>query len=134
MTLTATGCTATSHLGEVLLDRQGDGTASAGMVAAGVGDMTAGRLGASAAAGLALVGIFLAARALTRSAGGTGSAPRTSMILGLIAIVVGGLVVATSDGSVGTGNGLGGAIVAIVAGLIALALGGLARGRSRREA
>lgn len=134
MTLTATGFTATSHLWEMFLDRQADETTSVDMVAAGVSDMTAGRLGAIAAAALALIGIFLGGRALARSAGGTGSAPRTSMILGLIAIVLGGLVIATSDGSVGTGNGLGGAIVAIVTGLIALVLGGLARARSRREA
>ena len=134
MSLTATGFTATSHLWEMLLDRQADDTTSVDMVAAGVSDMSAGRLGAIAAAALALIGIFLGGRALARPAGSTGAAPRTSMILGLIAIALGGLVIATSDGGVGTGNGLGGAMVAVVTGLIALVLGGLARARSRRDA
>lgn len=118
----------------MFLDEQADETTSVHVVAAGVSDMTAGRLGAIAAAALALIGIFLAGRALARPAGDAGAAPRTSVILGLAAIVVGGLVAVTSDGSVGTGNGLGGAIVAIVAGLIALVLGGLARARTRRQA
>src|SRR6266498_3718365 len=44
----------------------------------------------------------------------------------------GGLVVATSPGGIGTGNGLGGAIVAMVVELIGMVLGGLALARSRR--
>jgi hypothetical protein len=133
MTLTGTGFTAMSHLWPMFLDKQADETTSVHVVAAGVSDMTAGRLGAITAAALALVGIFLAGRALARPAGGASPAPRTSMIMGLAAIVLGGLVAVTSDGSVGTGNGLGGAIVAIVTGLVALGLGGLARARSGRE-
>ena len=39
---------------------------------------------------------------------------------------------ATSPGGIGTGNGLGGAIVAMVVGLIGMVLGGLALARSRR--
>ena len=53
------------------------------------------------------------------------------MMLGLTGVALGGLVVATSDGGVGTGNGLGGAVVAIVLGLIGMVLGGLARARAR---
>lgn len=123
-----------SQLWPMFLDEQADETTSVHLVAAGAGDMSAGRLGAVAAAVLALIGIILAGRALARPAGGAGSGPGTSMIMGLAAIVLGGLVAVTSDGSVGTGNGLGGAIVAIVAGLIAVVLGGLARARSRRQA
>jgi len=134
MTPPGTDTTAMSHLWPMFLDQQADETTSVHMVAAGVSDMTAGRLGAIVAAALAVIGIFLAGRAFARPAGGAGSAPRTSMSLGVAAIVLGGLVAVTSDGSVGTGNGLGGAIVAIVTGLIALVLGGLARARSRREA
>jgi hypothetical protein len=118
----------------MLLDRQGDDTSSVDMVAAGVSDMSPGRLGAVAAAALALIGVFLGGRALARPAGRTGAAPRTGMILGLIAIALGALIIATSDGSVETGNGLGGATVAVVTGLIALVLGRLARARSRRDA
>ena len=37
-----------------------------------------------------------------------------------------------SDGGVGTGNGLGGGIVAMIVGLLGMALGGLALARFRR--
>ena len=55
-----------------------------------------------------------------------------SLVLGPIGLVIGGLVVATADGGLGTGNGLGGCVVAMTVGLIGMALGGLALGRSRR--
>jgi Family of unknown function (DUF6223) len=42
-------------------------------------------------------------------------------------------VVATSDGGIGTGNGLAGAVVALVVGLVGAALGGLALARSRQR-
>jgi hypothetical protein len=41
-------------------------------------------------------------------------------------------VVATADGGLGTGNGLGGGITAGVVGLIGVTLGWLAMARSRR--
>jgi hypothetical protein len=50
----------------------------------------------------------------------------------LIGAVVGAVRVATSPGGIGTGNGLAGAIMAVVLGLIAVALGALALSRSRR--
>jgi uncharacterized membrane protein YeaQ/YmgE (transglycosylase-associated protein family) len=50
----------------------------------------------------------------------------------LTAIVFGALVAATAEGDVGTGDGLGGAYVAMLVGLVAAALGGLALTRSRR--
>ena len=108
--------------------------ASAHLVAASATDMSAGRAGAIAAGLLALVGIVLGVRALRRSSAGPASAPSVGLALGLVAIVTGGVVVATSDGSVGTGNGLGGAYVAIVAGLIALTVNTLARSRTQRRA
>ena len=54
-------------------------------------------------------------------------------VVGLIGAVIGGLVVATADGGLGTGNGLGGGIVSMMVGLIGMALGGLALSRSRRS-
>ena len=54
------------------------------------------------------------------------------MVAGLIGMVLGGLVVATADGGLGTGNGIVGGFVALVIGLIATVLGGLALARSRR--
>jgi hypothetical protein len=53
-------------------------------------------------------------------------------LVGLIGMALGGLVVATADGGIGTGNGLGRGIVALVVGLIGIVLGGLALAHSRR--
>ncbi|MFE4332449.1 DUF6223 family protein [Streptomyces sp. NPDC056831] len=53
----------------------------------------------------------------------------TALVAGLIAVVVGGSVAATADGGLGTGNGLGGACVATLVGLIAVTLGWPARSR-----
>ncbi|WP_331766267.1 DUF6223 family protein [Embleya sp. NBC_00896] len=115
--------------------------------AAGVTDLSAGRLGAIVAALLGLTGVVIGGLALARSTGrvrtgsgtgfraGTGSGRNGAIVAlaaGLIAMALGGLVVATSDGGIGTGNGLGGAFVALVVGLIGMVLGGLALARSRR--
>jgi hypothetical protein len=54
--------------------------------------------------------------------------------MGPIGLIIGGLVVGTADGGLGTGNGLGGGIIAMLVGLIGMALGGLALARSRRVA
>ena len=77
--------------------------------------------------------------ALARSARriGPGNGRRGAMValvLGPIALVIGGLVVATADGGLGTGNGIAGGIVAMMVGLIGMALGGLALAGSRRTA
>ena len=57
-----------------------------------------------------------------------------ALVAGLIAVVNGGLNLAIANGGPGTGNGVVGGAAAFVLGLIALALGGLARARSRRTA
>jgi hypothetical protein len=57
-----------------------------------------------------------------------------ALVLGPIGLVIGGLVVATANGGIGTGNGLAGGVVAMIVGLIGVALGGLALARSRRPA
>jgi biotin transporter BioY len=54
-----------------------------------------------------------------------------ALVAGLIA-VVGGPVVVTTDGGLGTGNGIAGGYVALVLRLTAAVLGRLARARSRR--
>ncbi|MGW0816534.1 DUF6223 family protein [Streptomyces viridiviolaceus] len=54
------------------------------------------------------------------------------MVAGSAAVVLGVLVAATADGGLGTGNGLGGAYVAMLVVLVGTALGGLATARSRR--
>jgi len=53
-------------------------------------------------------------------------------VVGLIVAVNGGLVLALANGGPGTGNGVVGGAAALVLGLIALPIGGLALGRSRR--
>ena len=55
-------------------------------------------------------------------------------MVGLIAVVNGGLNLAIANGGPGTGNGVVGGAAAFVLGLIAMALGGLALARCRRAA
>jgi len=96
--------------------------------------MTPGRLGASMAALVALIGMVIGGLALAR-ARRTGDGLRggvVALVAGLIGSALGALVVATAGGGLGTGHGLGGGIVALVAGSISVVLGGLARARSRR--
>ena len=91
--------------------------------------MTSGRLVATLAAVLALIGAISGAVALFRPS--VRFASIVALAAGLIGAAVGGLRVATASG-IGTGGGRAGAIVALVLGLIALVLGGLALSRSRR--
>lgn len=100
--------------------------------------MTSGRLVATLAAVVGLIGVVIGLLSLFRPAGrfGTASGPLGALLAlaaGLIAAVVGGLKAVTASG-IGTGGGLAGALVAIVLGLIALVMGGLALARSRRPA
>lgn len=112
--------------------------ASARPVAASVYTLSVGRVGSSLAA---VVGLFGAVNGGLALAGGTGSGHLatwvrrrgivTALVAGVIAVVVGGLIAATAEGGLGTGNGLGGAFVAIIVGLVALVLGATARSRGR---
>ncbi|WP_067832717.1 DUF6223 family protein [Actinomadura kijaniata] len=109
--------------------------ASAQPVAAGVYDMSAGRVGAIVAALAGLLGLVIGVRALVRSARRTGSGRNGAAVAvatGVFGMALGGLVAATADGGLGTGNGLGGAYVALLVGLAGTVLGGLALARSRR--
>ncbi|TDD16327.1 DUF6223 family protein [Nonomuraea diastatica] len=100
---------------------------------AGLYTLSAGRLGAIVAALSGLAGMALGGWALRRPSGRAGSRRAVAALAaGLAGMALGGLVVATADGGLGTGNGLGGGIVALVVGLAAAVLGGLARTRSRR--
>ena len=99
--------------------------------------VTPRRLWATAAAGLALVGVVIGGLALRRSAAriGTGNGgwgANVAVAVGLIALVNGGLNLAIATGGPGTGNGVVGGAAALVLGLIGMALGGLALTRSRR--
>jgi hypothetical protein len=100
--------------------------------------MTPERIAASTAALAALISAVIGGLALARSVrrignGGSRGAI-VAMVLGPIGLVIGGLVVVTADGGVGTGNGLAGGVVAMAVGLVGSTLGGLARARCRRAA
>ncbi|MGW5419244.1 DUF6223 family protein [Streptomyces sp. NPDC003943] len=91
-------------------------------LAASVYSFGPGRIGSSVGALLALAGAGLAWR---------GRRPVLATALGLVGIVLGAVVAATAKGGVGTGNGLGGAYVAMIVGVVATALGGRALNRRR---
>lgn len=104
------------------------------IVAGGIG-LGTGRLIPTAGAAIGLIGVVLGGWALTRYAGRPGSGRLGAVaagVAGVISVVGGGLHSANSAGGFGTGNGLAGAIVAMVLGLIGLVLSGLALVRSRR--
>ncbi|MFG2847144.1 DUF6223 family protein [Kitasatospora sp. NPDC048296] len=106
-------------------------------VAVSVYTLSAGRLGAIAAATPALTGVVVGGLALARSTGRIGAGPGrrgavVALLAGLTGTALGALVAATASGGLGTGNGLGGACVALLAGLTGTALSGRALTRSRR--
>ena len=108
-----------------------------GPAATTVRGLTPRRLWATIIALLALVGVVTGGQALRRSAvpnrtdhvkmrAGVG------FLAGLIAVVNGGLNLAVAKGGPGTGNGVVGGAAAVVLGLTAMVLSGLALARSRR--
>ncbi|WP_030692996.1 DUF6223 family protein [Streptomyces globisporus] len=108
-------------------------------VAASVHTVSVGRVGASSAALVGLLGAAGGGLALARPTGRghlrawarrNGSA--TALVAGPVAVVAGAAVAVTADGGLGTGNGLGGAYVAVLVGLVSVALGRRARSRTRR--
>jgi hypothetical protein len=101
--------------------------------AVSVYSLSPGRIGASTAVVLGLIGVIAGGMALVRSAH-PGDARRkgiAALVLATVALAVGGLVVVTAKGGVGTGGGFGGGVVAVIVGLIGSILGGLALARSR---
>ncbi|WP_035855404.1 DUF6223 family protein [Cryptosporangium arvum] len=90
--------------------------------------LTTGRLVASTAAVIALAGVVLGGVALAR-AGRRASA--AALATGGAGALAGAFVVATADGGPGSGSGIVGGFVALVLGLTAALLGGLARRRTR---
>lgn len=91
--------------------------------------MGSGRLGPTITALLGLTAAILGARALTRAkraghptpAGGRQTRP-TALVLGLPAVALGALFLATADGGPGTGNGVVASVAAIVLGSLAVGL------------
>jgi hypothetical protein len=103
--------------------------------AATVHGLTPRRLWATTIAALALAGVVIGGLALRRPVGHIGNGGRkgafAALVLGLIAVLNGGLNLAIASGGPGTGNGVVGAAGALVLGLIALVLGGLVLARTR---
>jgi uncharacterized protein DUF6223 len=93
--------------------------------------LTSRRLWALLVLVLALVGVILGGLALVRPASRRLGA-LAGLATGLIAGSNGGLVLAVANGGPGSGNGVIGGAGALVLGVVAMALGGLALVRSRR--
>ncbi|WP_280268989.1 DUF6223 family protein [Nocardia wallacei] len=102
-------------------------------VAAGY-ELGVGRTVPTFAALLGLIGVIAGAIAVARSRRpGAGRAWLvTALVLGPVGVLVGGLHGANAAGGPGTGNGVVGALFAVVLGSIATVLGALALARSRR--
>lgn len=99
-------------------------------VAAGY-ELGAGRTVPTVAAVVGLVSVVLGWLALRRVRDGRARAFAAAGS-GLASVVVGGLHAANAAGGLGTGNGLAGAVAAVVLGVVGLVLGGLVLARSRR--
>ncbi len=96
--------------------------------------LTSGRLWSLVGGGLGVAGVVVGGLAQARSTGRLGRRGAVvALVTGLIGAVLGALVVATADGGPGTGGGIVGGYVALVIGLVAVALGGLALNRSRQR-
>ena len=82
--------------------------------------LTAGRAWSLVAILLGVVGMVIGARTLARSSPGGPVTRRATLSLsvGLLGTVIGGAVVAASDGGPGTGYGIVGGFVALVVGTI----------------
>ena len=102
--------------------------------------MGSGRLGPTITALLGLAATVLGARAFARarrpadriSSGAPDHQP-TAFLLGLSAVLLGGLFLAAADGGPGTGNGVVGSAAAIVLGSIAIGLDRLTATRRSRN-
>jgi hypothetical protein len=96
-------------------------------------ELGVGRTVPTVAAVVGLISVvigWLAVRS-ARRIGNKRARPIVSLGAGLLSVVVGGLHGANAAGGLGTGNGLAGAIFAVVLGLAGMVLGGLALARSR---
>lgn len=100
-----------------------------GLVAAGY-ELGVGRTVPSLAAVVGLVSVVLAVAALLRR---RRAAAVAALVLGPVSALVGAVHGANAAGGLGTGNGLAGAVIAVLVGLIGTGLGGLAVVRARRR-
>src|SRR5262245_977269 len=94
--------------------------------AATVYTVTTKRIAASTAILTGLIAAAISWLALVRSVRRIGNDGRrgamVAMVLGPISLIIGGAVLATAEGGVGTGNGVAGGVVAIVVAVIGMVL------------
>jgi hypothetical protein len=112
--------------------------AQADATAAGVTYLSAGRVTAIVAALLGLLGVVVAGWSLAHREQRRGEQVHRpglmALSVGALAVVLGVVVVASADGGLGTGSGLGGGLVAALIGVVAMVLGGLVVRRHSRTA
>ena len=101
---------------------------AAHLLAAGY-EVGTGRLVPSVAAFIALTGVVAGVLALARSRRALAA---VALAAGLLGAGVGGVHAANAAGGLGTGNGLAGAVVAVVLGMVAVAVGAFALARGAR--
>ncbi|MEU5218203.1 DUF6223 family protein [Streptomyces sp. NPDC020807] len=136
--LAVTGTAATVLVGALVLAVPAAADPAVPPVAANVYTFGVGRVTSAVAGVIGLLGAVNGGLVLAGRAGGghVGAWVRrngavTALVAGLVALVGGAVVAATAEGAVGTGNGLGGAYVAMAVGAVAVALGALGQARSR---
>ena len=95
------------------------------IVAAAGYTLGVGRTVPTVAAVIALISVIVGVVVLVRRSANRGAAILT-VLLGIIGLAVGGLHAAYAADGLGTGNGLAGAIAALVLGLIGTVLGAIA--------
>ncbi|GIE77329.1 hypothetical protein Aph02nite_32790 [Actinoplanes philippinensis] len=93
--------------------------------------LTVDRAVATLAAVVALAGVVTGWRAHSRAAAGRSRNSLIALAAGAAGLIAGVWVLATADGGPGTGNGVVGGYAGVLFGLVAVALGGTARARSR---
>jgi hypothetical protein len=100
--------------------------------------LTSKRQFALLALGMALISVVFGWRAFRKSASRISvfnrkNGPIVAIVTGLMAVIGGGLNLATANGGPGSGNGVLGSAQALVLGLTGMFLGGLAMVRFRRK-
>jgi hypothetical protein len=130
-------CLAAASLGLIALLALA-GSAAAQPTPVSPGELTGDRLRALVAMLVALFGVASGGLALRPASHPAGRPRRNGSVLAIVAGLVGGslggLLASTATGGLGTGHGLGGSVVALALGLIAIGLGVVGRTRSHDRA
>ncbi|UMG91860.1 DUF6223 family protein [Nocardioides sp. TF02-7] len=124
-------------LGDVASAADAVAGAPADPAAAGY-EMSGGRAASGAGLLASLVGIALGVLELVRlrqpSRRSAGRPARAAVLAGVVAVVLGAATMLGADGGVGSGEGVGGAVLAVVLGVVSALLGAASLVRGRRRA